>query len=168
MPALPLVFAPNPVFKKKAAPVTQVDTEVRQLVSDMFETLYTENGVGIGANMVGVLKQVIVIDLQENGHKNPVAMINPEVTWASDEKQMFREASLSFPGINAEITRPKEIDVQYLDTEGTKQSRRADGFFAAVIQHEMDYLQGRTFLDHLSKLKKNTLLRKYAKLRRRD
>ncbi len=166
MPALPLVIAPDPVFRMKAETVTEVDDEIRQLVKSMFETLYLEKGLGIGANMVGVLKRVIVIDLQENGVKNPTALINPEIIFSSDEVQTFTEGSLSFPGIEAEVSRPKSISVQYLDENGSVSEMNAEGFLSTVIQHEMDYLEGRTFLDRLSRLKKDSLLRKYKKLRR--
>jgi len=166
--ALPLVIAPNSVFKKKAEKVIVVDDSIRQIVADMFETLYAEQGLGLGANMVGVLKQIIVIDLHEGGVSTPLAMINPEILEASDEVQTFNEASLSFPGIAADITRPSEISVQYLDENGAMQTMQAEGFLATVIQHEMDYLQGRTFLDHLSRIKRANLVRRYQKLRRQD
>lgn len=167
MPALPLVIAPDPVFRKKAATVDVVDDEIRQLVDDMLATLYTQKGLGIGANMVGVLKRVIVIDLQENGLKTPLAMINPEIIDASDDHQIFNEASLSFPGISADISRPREITVTYLDETGTAVEKQADGFLATVIQHEMDYLMGRTFLDHLSRLKRQVILKKYRKIKQK-
>jgi len=168
MPALPLVIAPNPIFRKVAEPVLVVDAEVKQLIVDMFATVYAEKGLGIGANMVGVLRRVIVIDLQENGNRNPIAMINPEIIEASTEQQTFNEASLSYPGIDADITRPQEITVQYLDEEGQSQKLKASGFLATVIQHERDYLDGRVFLDHLSRIKREGLTRKYKKLLRQD
>lgn len=168
MLALPLVIAPDPVFRAKAQKVEEVDDGIRQLVADMFLTLYAENGAGIGANMVGVLKRVIVIDLKEGGKKSPLAMINPEIAETSEEVQTFTEASLSFPGIEADITRPAEIRVRYLDKKGTRQEVSAKGFLAAVIQHEMDYLDGRIFLDHLSRVKREALFRKYKKLQRRE
>lgn len=168
MPALPLIIAPNPIFRKKALAVEAVNDEIRQLVSDMFLTLYAENGAGIGANMVGVLKQVIVIDLKEGGNNMPLAMINPKILEISDQTQIFTEASLSFPGIEADITRPAEISVHYLDEAGENRKQSAKGFLAAVIQHEMDYLEGRIFLDHLSRIKRESLLRKYKKIRRRE
>lgn len=168
MPVLPLVIAPDPVFGKKAEKIEVVDAEIRQLVDDMFATLYAHKGFGIGANMVGVLNRVIVIDLQKSGKKDPVAMINPEIRHFSDERQTFTEASLSYPGIEALITRPQAITVEYLDAAGQAQERHADGFLATVIQHEMDYLDGRTFLDHLSRVKRDALIRKYRKLRRQS
>ncbi|MFT6558440.1 peptide deformylase [Sneathiella sp.] len=166
MPLLPLVYAPNPIFRKKAAKVEKVDEEIRRLVAGMFDTLYREQGAGLGANMVGVLKQIIVMDVKKDGKPNPIAMINPTILKRSSTMQTFEEASLSFPGISAEVTRPAEISVEYLDPQGGQQLLDADGFLAAVIQHEMDYLEGRTFLDHLSRVKKDRLLRRYKKLRR--
>lgn len=129
----------------------------------MFDTLYREQGVGIGANMVGLLKRIIVIDLQQDGKKSPLGMINPVLIQTSQETQVFEEASLSYPGISAKITRPAEITVTYLDTQGGSQSLDASGFLATVIQHEMDYLDGRTYLDHLSSLKRKMLLKKMEK-----
>ncbi len=166
MPALPLLFGPDPVFRKKAQSVETVDDEIRELISDMFETLYKEQGAGIGANMIGVLKRIIVIDLKEGGEKQPLAMINPEILNASAETQIFEEASLSFPGISAKIERPKRITVRFLDEGGEQTELEAEGFLATVIQHEMDYLEGRTFLDHLSRIKRDGLVRKYLKMRR--
>lgn len=166
MLTLPLVIAPDPVFRKKALPVEDVNDDVRAEVAAMFETLAREQGVGLGANMVGLLKRIIVIDLKDDGNSDPLAMINPEITRASEETQTFKEASLSFPGISAEITRPSAIKVLYLDIEGQTRSIEADGFLATVIQHEMDYLDGRTFLDHLSGMKRKMLLKKMEKLRR--
>lgn len=166
MPKLSLVIAPDPVFRKKAETVEVVDDHIRELVSQMFDVLYQENGAGIGANMVGLLKRIIVMDLKEEGKPSPIAMINPEILAFSEETQIFEEASLSYPGISAEVERPKEITVAYLDPEGKPQKLVANGFLATVIQHEMDYLEGRTYLDHLSRVKRDSLLRRYKKSRR--
>ena len=166
MISLPLIIAPDPVFRMTAEPVNEVDDQTRAEVKAMFDTLYREQGVGLGANMVGLLKRIIVVDLQEEGKKAPLAMINPEITKLSGETQTFEEASLSFPGISANVTRPGSIDVAYLDTDGNSRSLEATGFLATVIQHEIDYLDGRTYLDHLSAVKRNMLLKKMAKLKR--
>lgn len=163
MSRLQLVIAPNPVFRQTAEPVEKVDDKTRADVAAMFDTLYREQGVGIGANMVGLLKRIVVIDLQQDAKKSPLAMINPVLTAASPETQVFEEASLSFPGISAKVTRPKEVTVNYLDAEGKTQSLDASGFLATVIQHEMDYLDGRTYLDHLSSVKRKMLLKKMEK-----
>jgi len=166
MCALPLVIAPNPVFRQKAEKVDVVDDRVRGQIKQMFETLYHENGIGLGANMVGLLRQIIVIDMKDGGEGAPLAMINPQIVTQSDEVQSFTEASLSFPGISADIPRPAHIQVAYVNEQGEACSLEASGFFATVIQHEMDYLQGRTFLDHLSRTRRDALMRKYKKARK--
>lgn len=163
MKHLQLVYAPNPIFKQKALPVNKVDDEIRMLVDQMLNTVYVEGGIGIGGNMVGILKRIVVIDLQENRLRNPRIFINPEITWYSKEMQTFKEASLCFLGIDADITRPKTIKMNYLDYDGNFQEIEADGFLATVIQHEVDYLNGKIFLDHLSKLKRDHLIKKMEK-----
>lgn len=163
MTYIPLVYAPNPVFKQKAAPVEKVDDSVRALIDSMFETIYLANGFGLGANMVGVLQRIAIVDLQENDVKNPLTFINPQIIWSSDTKQCFEEASLSYPGISAMISRPDSIKVKHLDYNGDAQETEVSGFLATVIQHEIDYLDGKVFLDYLSPLKRDTLLRKMQK-----
>lgn len=158
-----LVYAPNPIFKQKASLVDVVDDTIRASLDKMLNTMYIEHGVGIGANMVGLLQQLVVIDLQEDGKKQPLFMVNPTISWASDNMQTFTEASLSFPGISAPITRPAEIEVSYLDYEGKPSSLKATGFLATVIQHEIDYLHGKTYLDYLSHTKRSMLLKKMQK-----
>lgn len=160
---LSLVMGPNPIFKQKALPVAEVNDAVRQDVQDMFRIMYAEGGLGLGANMVGLLKRIVVVDLQQDGIKAPLALINPEIMASSDETQSTQEASLSFPGISAEITRPKAITLRYLDENGKEQTLDADGFLAVVIQHEMEYLDGKTYLDHLSKMKRDMLIKKMKK-----
>lgn len=163
MTSLKLVIGPDPIFRQKADPVEDITPDILDLVDAMFKVLYAEKGIGLGANMVGVLKQIIVIDLQENGTSDPVAMINPRITRQSEERQTLEEASLSFPGLSAAVTRPKDIDVEYLDTSGEKKSLTAAGFLSTVIQHEIDYLEGRTFMDHLSRLKRERMMAKAEK-----
>lgn len=163
MKHLQLVYAPNPIFRQKALPVDKVDDEIRSLVDKMLATVYVEGAVGLGSNMVGVLKRIVVIDLQEGGARNPRIFINPEITWYSEEMQTFKEASLCFLGIDADVTRPKAIKMNYLDYDGKPQEIEAEGFLATVIQHEVDYLGGKIFLDYLSKLKRDTLMKKMEK-----
>ena len=163
MTALKLILAPDPVFRKKAAPVCEITDDIRALVAAMFETLYTHDGLGIGANMVGILKRIVVVDMREGGEKSPIALINPVITTSSDETQAFAEASLSYPGITAEITRPRLITVDYVDTDGAPQTLTAEGWFAQVLQHEIDYLDGRVFLDYLKPVKRSMLLKKMQK-----
>lgn len=163
MTVLPLVYAPNPIFKKHAQKVEKVDDEIRSLIDSMYETLEFYEAVGLGANMVGVLKRIAVVNLHEDGVSNPRTFINPEITWRSEEIQENEEASICFLGISAKIKRPNSIELSYLDYDGKPQKLKADGFLATVIQHEVDYLDGITFPDHLSKLKKTMLLQKMQK-----
>jgi len=163
MPSLQLVLAPDPIFKKKSAPVEEVTDEIRKLMDDMIDTLETENGVGMAAPMVDVLKRVVVINLPQGEERTKLFMVNPEVIEKSDEKQVFEEASLCYPGISAKIERPQNIKVKYLDYDGEEQEIEADGFLSTCIQHEIDYLNGVVYLDYLSKLKRDSLLKKMNK-----
>jgi len=134
----------------------------------MIETLYAEKAVGIGANMVGILKRIIVIDLQEYSTKDPKVFINPHIIEMSGDIQCHEEASICFPGISAHITRPQKITMTYQDTAGTTHQMTAEGYLAAVIQHEIDYLNGRIFLDYLSPMKRKMLLKKTKKFQKQN
>ena len=158
--AIKLVYAPDSIFKKKAISVNSVNAEVRNIVDSMFEIMYEHGAVGLGANMVGILQRIAVVDLQENSKKQPYVFINPKIVFSSVETQTFKEGSLSYPGIKADITRPGKIELEYLDYEGKSQVLTASGWFATVIQHELDYLDGKVFLDYLSPQKRQFLLEK--------
>lgn len=160
---LSLVYAPNKIFKQKAEAVDAVDDSTMEIADAMLRVMYAEGAVGIGANMVGILKRIAVVDLRDNNIRSPYVLINPEIVWFSEDKQTFKEASLCFPGISAEITRPRSIIVTYLDPQGAAQKLECEGFLATVIQHEVDYLDGVVFLDYLSKMKRDLLLAKMAK-----
>lgn len=158
---LPIIYAPNPVFRQRAEPVEIVNDEIKEIVARMFATLDAEHAVGIGANMVGLLKRIVVIKLRDD--ETRYALINPQITSNSDEMQEFEEASVCFPGISAKVKRPKSIVVEYLDENGAKQTLKAEGFLSTVIQHEIDYLDGKIFVDYLSKMKREMLLKKSEK-----
>jgi peptide deformylase len=166
MPVVPLIIAPDPIFKMKAEPVTIIDDSIRALAQDILDTMYQEHGIGIAAPMIGILKQVIAIDLQHEDSKNPIVMINPKITSFSAETQVNNEGSLSFPGIAADITRPKTITVEYLDLQGKKQTMEESGLMSACIQHECDYLIGKVFLDYLSPIKRDMLIRRMQKVKK--
>jgi peptide deformylase len=166
MTSLPLVIAPDPIFSKKSERIDAVTEDIRQLMDDLLDTIHQEHGVGIAATMVGILKRVVVIDLQENGNSAPLYLANPEIISISKETQTFKEGSLCFLGIAAEVTRPAAVTVRYLDYQGTTQELRAEGFLAACLQHEIDYLEGITFLDYLSPLKRDMLIRKMLKFKK--
>ena len=163
MAVLQLILGPDPILKQKAKPVEEFDETLTTLVDDMFETLYERRALGMGANMVGLLKQIVVVDLQEDGKKNPLTLINPRITWKSDTMATHEEASLCFPGIAAEIARPDAVKVVYQTPEGEESVMEADGFLATVLQHEIDYLDGKVYLDYLSKMKRDRLIKKMQK-----
>ncbi len=160
---LSIIFAPHPIFKQKATPVTAVDDRIRHTIRDMYDVMYANDAVGIGANMVGLLERLCVIDTREEGERTPLTLINPEITFTSDDTQTHTESSLSFPYISAEIERPRVIRLTYLNEQAEKQEMEAKDFLAQVIQHEVDYLNGVTFLDHLSRTKRDMLLKKMQK-----
>lgn len=163
MAVLQVVYGYHPIFKIKAEEISEVNAEIKSIVSDMVDTMYYEKAVGLGANMLGITKRIAVADLFENQQRNPICLINPQIIWQSEEKQIFEEASLSFPGVYAPITRSKAIRVSYLDLDGKKQELNAEGFLASVLQHEIDYLDGKTIFDHMSKMKKEMMLKKMEK-----
>jgi peptide deformylase len=162
MSVLSIVYAPNPVFKQKAKPVDKIDDLIHQLAEDMLDTMYFEKAVGIGANMLGIDQRIIVVDTKQENNKSYV-MINPEIIETSTELSEHEEASLSFPGISAIIKRPNKIKVKFLDLDNKEQVLEAEGFLARVILHENDYLNGITYLDHLSKMKRDMLTKKMIK-----
>jgi peptide deformylase len=167
MTALPLILAPDPIFKKKSIAINKVDDKIRKLMDDMLDTIYLEHGVGIAAPMVGELLQVITIDLQVNGEKKPLFMANPVISFKSDEQQSFSEGSLCFPGIKADVTRSSKIKVDFINYNNEPETLEAEGFLSQVIQHEIDYLAGIIFLDYLTKLKRDMLISKMQKYKKK-
>ena len=163
MAVLQLILGPDPILKQKAEVVEKIDDATKSLVADMFDTLYEHRGLGLGANMVGELKRIAVVDLQENGEKAPITCVNPEIIWSSDALETREEASLCFPGISAEVKRPNAIKVKFLDINGNEQTLDAEGWLATVLQHEIDYLDGKVYLDYLSKMKRDRLIKKMQK-----
>lgn len=157
-----ILIWPDPILKKKAAKVARVDDSVRALVKDMFETMYSADGVGLAAPQVGVLQRVIVLDTRpRQPESNPIAMINPEII-AMEGETTYTEGCLSIPGEAEDVDRAAVVTVRYLDTEGHEQTLTADGLLAIAIQHETDHLDGTVFVDHISTLKRE-LIRKRMK-----
>lgn len=163
MTTLSLLQAPHPTLKKTAEAVTVFDATLKAECDQMLAIMYDERGIGLGANMVGLLKRIIVVDLQENGEKKPFVCINPKLTSIGETLVEREEASLCFPGVRANIKRPDTITVQYQDTDGKEHTLSAEGWLATVIQHEMEYLDGKTFLDNLSKMQRDRLMKKMQK-----
>lgn len=167
MARLPIIVAPDPRLKVKAKPVDKVDAEIRQLMDDMMETMHAANGIGLAAPQVGVLKRVLVMDIaHEDEEPNPIRMANPEIVWASDEEELREEGCLSLPEQFAEVVRPKSVRVRYLDHENEVREMECIGLQAVCVQHEMDHLEGTLFVDRISALKRNMILRKLTKSRR--
>jgi peptide deformylase len=167
MALLPILVAPDPRLNQKAKPVAQVDARVRKLMDDMLETMYIAPGIGLAAPQVGVLERVIVLDLAHEGEApQPLRMANPELLWVSDEDAVYNEGCLSVPEHYADVTRPAKIRVRYLDESNQTIELAAEGLLATCIQHEMDHLQGILFIDHLTALKRNIILRKLLKAKK--
>jgi len=162
--ALPILIVPDPVLRKTARAVTPADAEeVKALVPAMYATMYKAPGIGLAAPQIGKLLRVVVIDLAPDKVPAPITLINPEIIAKSEEKATREEGCLSLPDQYAEVTRPARIKARYQDERGVKHEIEADGLLAACIQHEIDHLNGVLFVDYLSSLKRNILLRKLAK-----
>ncbi|NBC33725.1 MAG: peptide deformylase [Alphaproteobacteria bacterium] len=164
MAKLSIRIAPDPVLKARAEPVAGVDARITRLMDDMLETMYEAPGVGLAAPQVGVLERVIVVDIAgKDEPAQPLCLANPEVVWVSDEKHTYNEGCLSFPDQYADVTRPAQCRVRYLDRSGAPQEVEAAGLLATCLQHEIDHLDGILFTDHISPLKRNIIMRKLTK-----
>ena len=167
MAILTIIIAPDPRLKVKCKPVGRVDSEVRALMDDMMESMHAADGIGLAAPQVGVRKRVIVVDVTHSvPESTPLGMADPEILRASDEMMVNEEGCLSLPEHYAEVARPAEIRVRYLDRDNEIRELDAEGVLATCIQHEMDHLDGVLFVDHLSALKRNIILRKLTKTKK--
>lgn len=167
MALLPILCYPDPRLHTVAKPVAAVDTRIRTLVADMLETMYDAKGIGLAATQVDVHLRVIVIDVSEERNE-PLVLINPAITWASAEKQRQEEGCLSVPGIYDGVERPVAVRVTALDGDGKERSLEAEGLLAICVQHEMDHLMGKVFVEYLSPLKRNRIKTKLVKRRREE
>ena len=162
-----IIIAPDPVLRKQAAPVDQVDDAVRALMDDMLETMYDAPGIGLAAPQVGVLQRIVVIDVSAKDEEPaPLRLVNPEVVWTSEQRCTYEEGCLSLPEHYAEVTRPAEAKIRYLDEDNAPQELHAKELLATCIQHEIDHLNGILFVDYLSALKRNMILRKLTKMKK--
>ena len=169
MALLELVKAPDPRLKLISKPVEEVDSKLRRFMTDMVETMYAENGIGLAAIQVGVAKRVAVIDLDPAGPASkPIYLVNPRIVEASGELSTYHEGCLSVPEVWDDVKRPAALTVEYTDENGKLHTVKADGLFATCLQHEIDHINGLLFIDHLSRLKRAIALRKSAKLKRLD
>ncbi len=165
MALLPILRYPDPRLHKVAKPVQVVDDRIRQLVRDMAETMYDAPGVGLAATQVDVHERVVVIDVSEEGN-NLLVLINPEITWKSDEQQVYEEGCLSVPGVYDEVKRSARIHVRALNEQGEPFEFDAEGLLAVCVQHELDHLLGKVFVEYLSLLKQNRIKTKIRKQER--
>ena len=164
MPQRKIVIEPDPILRKESAPIEKVDNDLRKLLDDMLETMYAAPGIGLAAVQIGILKRLIVIDISKDKEKkNPLFLINPEIVSKSKSTSMYEEGCLSLPGHFAEIERPSECQINFLDYNGKKKEITAKGLLSTCIQHEVDHLNGILFIDYLSKLKKDMIIKKLVK-----
>jgi peptide deformylase len=177
MALMEILEVPDPRLKKVAKPVETIDDGVRKIVADMFETMYDARGIGLASIQVNVEQAIVVIDLQEEQPpleeggeprpgRQPRVFINPEITWQSDDLATYAEGCLSIPEQYADVERPARCRVKWLDLDGAAQEEEFDGLMATCIQHEMDHLAGIVFIDHVSRLKRDMILKKLAKARK--
>ena len=159
-----IITLPDKRLRLNSEPVKHVDAGVRKLIDDMFETMYKAPGIGLAAIQIGVAKRVVTMDLskKEDNHE-PQVFINPEIVWQSDETAKYEEGCLSIPEYYEEVERPKEVKVKYLDRDGKPAEIEATGLLATCLQHEIDHINGVLFIDHLSKLKRDRVIKKFAK-----
>ena len=164
MPKRRILIEPEPILRKKSQKLETVDDELRRLMDEMLETMYEAPGIGLAAVQVGILKRIVVIDVsKKDQEKKPIHLINPEITFKSKKTSVYEEGCLSLPGHFAEIERPSECHVNYLDYNGREKELKADGLLATCLQHEIDHLNGILFIDYLSKLKKDMIIKKLIK-----
>ena len=160
-----IIIEPDPILRKVSEPLEKVDNELRKLMDDMLETMYSAPGIGLAAVQIGILKRLIVIDIPkgEEKKKNPLFLINPIITSRSKDTSIYEEGCLSIPGHFAEIERPAQCHINFLDYGGNQKQLKADGLLSTCIQHEIDHLDGKLFIDYLSKLKKDMIIKKLVK-----
>ena len=163
-----IIILPDKRLRLVSEPVKTVDPEVRALIADMFETMYEAPGVGLAAIQVGVPKRIVTADTaKKDEEKRPQVFLNPEVVWSSEEKATYEEGCLSIPEYYEEVERPTQVKVRYMDIDGKTQEIEANGLLATVLQHEIDHLNGVLFIDHISKLKRDRVIKKFAKALKR-
>jgi peptide deformylase len=169
MAVRPIITAPDPRLKVVSAKVERVTAQTRRLMDDMRETMYAAPGIGLAAVQIGEPQRIIVLDIaRKDEEKSPRYFVNPVVTWTSEEMAVYEEGCLSVPELYDDVERPAKCRVEYLDYDGKPQILEADGLLSTCLQHEIDHLDGVLFIDHLSKLKRDMLLRKLIKAKRRQ
>ena len=167
MTVRPMILLPDPVLRQRSAPVSRVDDDLRRLAADMLETMYEAPGIGLAAVQVGEPIRLITMDVADKDETpEPLVLINPEILSVGDEPNVHEEGCLSIPDYYADVERPGSVRVRWTDLDGEAHEREADGLFATCVQHEMDHLDGTLFIDHLSRLRRDRVVRKFVKLAR--
>lgn len=163
-----ILIHPDPRLKKVATPVTSVNDDLRRLADDMLETMYDAPGIGLAAPQIAVMDRMLVMDCakEDDATPEPMVLINPEVVWSSDARNVYEEGCLSIPEQYAEVERPAEVEVSWMDLDGKTRRERFDGLWATCVQHEIDHLDGKLFIDYLRPLKRQMITRKMQKLKR--
>jgi peptide deformylase len=164
---LDIITLPDRRLRTVSAPVERIDDDLRRFLDDMLETMYDAPGIGLAAIQVGVPRRIVTVDVaqreDEDAEPNPMFLINPEILWSSDERDVHEEGCLSIPEYYAEVERPASIRIRYLDRDGKLQEMDADSILAVCLQHEVDHLNGTLFIDHLSKLKRDMVIKRFTK-----
>jgi len=164
---LDIITLPDSLLRSRSLPVERIDDELRGFLDQMLETMYAAPGIGLAAVQVAIPRRVVTIDVSQREDKDapaaPLFLINPEIVWSSDERAAAEEGCLSIPEYFAEVERPAKVRVTYLDREGKRQELEAEGILAICLQHEIDHLDGTLFIDHLSKLKRDMVIKKFTK-----
>lgn len=169
MPVRPIIKLPDPRLRLKSETVTDVNDQVRALLDDMLETMYDAPGIGLAAIQIGVPQRLVVIDLAKDDEpKSPLFLVNPEIMWTSQERRVHEEGCLSIPEFYSEVERPDRCRVRFVDRDGTPRELDCEGLRATCVQHEVDHTNGVLFIDHLSRLKRERVLKKFAKAARRE
>ncbi len=165
----PIICLPDPRLRLVCEPVAKIDDEIRTLLDDMLETMYDAPGIGLAAIQIAVPKRVVVMDVaRQDTPPQPLCIINPEIVWASEEKNTHEEGCLSIPEYYEDVERPARVRVRFLDRDGAQQEIEADGLLATCFQHEIDHLNGVLFIDHISRLKRERAIKRYTKAAKRD
>ncbi|MDI6835344.1 MAG: peptide deformylase [Rhizobiaceae bacterium] len=160
----PLIILPDPLLREVSKPVERVDSDILKLADDMLETMYDAPGIGLAAIQVGVARRLLVIDVsREDEEKQPLVFINPEILTSSDERSAYEEGCLSIPDYYAEVERPAKVTVRSIDRDGKEKTTEAEGLLATCLQHEIDHLNGVLFIDHISRLKREMVIKKFTK-----
>ena len=162
-----IITVPDEILKKVSEPIEKIGVNEKKLIDNLFDTMYNSNGIGLAAVQIGVLKRILVVDVSNKDEKNqPIVLVNPVIKNLSDEKSIYEEGCLSIPETFVEIERPKICEVEYINEKGSKKILKCDGLLSTCVQHEINHLDGKLIIDHLSKLKKDFIIKKISKIKK--